>query len=387
MVTKKKIVAIIVAAGAGTRMNSGIPKQCMIVDGKPMLLKTAEVFQTSGCIDEIIIVTSSVLLEEMREMLQKEGIRAALTCGGKQRQDSVYAGLKILPQDTDYVIIHDAARPYVTHELIREVIQAAFEESAAVCAVPVKDTIRMKNFKQADSVTLDRTALYAVQTPQAFEKELILSAYEKAYEDGFYGTDDAVLVEKIGKPVAIIPGAYENIKITTKEDLQVGFEQFSVRVGTGFDVHMFCENRKLILGGVEIPFERGLAGHSDADVLVHAVMDALLGAAGCGDIGMHFPDKEKQYKDISSLILLSNVSDLITQKGFAVGNIDATVIAQKPKIAFYRKEMIAAVANALKISEDRVTIKGTTTEGLGFTGREEGIAAQAVCTIYAERKI
>jgi len=377
MYNNKKMAVIIAAAGTGSRMNADLPKQYLKIGRKPMLIKTAGVFNENDYIDYIIVVTNSDYQKECQKLLQDNNINAAVVTGGEKRQDSVYEGLKKLPQDTDYVLIHDAARPFVTQKLIQETILAVKEKQAVVCAVPVKDTIRMKTGKEK-SVTTDRNLMYAVQTPQAFEKELIIQAYEQAYKEGFYGTDDSALAERAGHTVHIIDGSYDNIKITTRGDMPVNRE---MRVGTGFDVHAFEPGRKLILGGVEIPFEKGLSGHSDADVLIHAIMDALLGASGCGDIGRHFPDSEPKYKGISSLVLLGKVAEIAASKGYEIGNIDATVIAEKPKLAPYVEEMIKATANALGISEDQVNIKATTTEKLGFTGRGEGIAAQAVCAL------
>jgi 2-C-methyl-D-erythritol 4-phosphate cytidylyltransferase/2-C-methyl-D-erythritol 2,4-cyclodiphosphate synthase len=206
---------------------------------------------------------------------------------------------------------------------------------------------------------------------------MLIDAYEKAYDSGFVGTDDASIVEFAGGEIAMVDGEYQNIKITTKEDLPM-----ENRVGTGFDVHRFAEDRDLVLGGVYIPFERGLEGHSDADVLTHAVMDALLGAAGLGDIGLHFPDTDPQYKGISSMRLLEKVGALLEDEYFMIGNIDVTLIAERPKIRPFTGQIRENIAAALHIEPVRVNVKGTTTEKLGFTGREEGIAAEAVCSIY-----
>ena len=380
--SNKKIAVIIAAAGTGSRMNADVPKQYLKIDGKPMLVKTAGAFSENDGVDQIVVVTNQEYHKECERLLLANNINATVVVGGEKRQDSVYEGLKKLPEDTDYVLIHDAARPFVTQELIQKTIEAVIEKQAVVCAVPVKDTIRMKTDEEK-SVTTDRSLMFAVQTPQAFQKELIVEAYEQAFREGFYGTDDAVLAERSGHAVHIIDGSYDNIKITTRGDMPVNQE---TRVGTGFDVHAFCPGRKLILGGVEIPFDRGLAGHSDADVLIHAIMDALLGAAGCGDIGRHFPDSDEKYKGISSLLLLEEVAGILASKGYEVGNIDATIITEKPKVAPYVEEMIKKTASALGVSEDQLNIKGTTREKLGFTGREEGIAAQAACTIYSNRK-
>ena len=377
MYKNKKIAVIIAAAGIGRRMNADIPKQYLEIDGKPMLIKTALEFSKNENIDYIIVVTNPNYIAECEKLLQENSVDATLVNGGKERQDSVYEGIKRLPEDAEFVFVHDAARPFVTQNLINETAHAVYEKQAVVCAVPVKDTIRMKTGENS-SVTTDRNLMFAVQTPQAFEKKLLMKAYEQAFSEKFYGTDDAVLVERAGYQVHIIEGSNDNIKITAKEDMPVSEE---TRIGTGFDVHAFSENQKLILGGVEIPFEKGLLGHSDADVLVHAVIDALLGASGLGDIGKHFPDNDQKYKGVSSLLLLKEVASFVRAEGYSVGNIDATVIAEKPKIATYTDEMSKKIAEALNIHKGKVNIKGTTTEKLGFIGRGEGIAAQAVCTL------
>ena len=273
------------------------------------------------------------------------------------------------------MLVHDAARPFVTEDVVQEVIRGAFDRGAAVPCVAVKDSLRENEGERSRCV--DRSRFFAVQTPQGFRKELLDEAYEKACKDGFSGTDDASLVERLGYNVEIVDGDYDNIKITTKEDLPM-----ENRIGTGFDVHRLVEGRKLILGGVEIPYEKGLDGHSDADVLIHALMDALLGAAAMGDIGRHFPDTDDAYKGISSMKLLDRVNNILAENMYSIGNADITVIAQKPKLSPYIEKMRENVADVLGIGKDLINIKATTTEKLGFTGRGEGIAAEAVCSIY-----
>ena len=280
-----------------------------------------------------------------------------------------------LDPGTAYVLVHDAARPFVTEDVVQEVIRGAFDRGAAVPCVAVKDSLRENEGERSRCV--DRSRFFAVQTPQGFRKELLDEAYEKACKDGFSGTDDASLVERLGYNVEIVDGDYDNIKITTKEDLPM-----ENRIGTGFDVHRLVEGRKLILGGVEIPYEKGLDGHSDADVLIHALMDALLGAAAMGDIGRHFPDTDDAYKGISSMKLLDRVNNILAENMYSIGNADITVIAQKPKLSPYIEKMRENVADVLGIGKDLINIKATTTEKLGFTGRGEGIAAEAVCSIY-----
>ena len=366
MYRDKTVTVIIAAAGSGSRMGGRLPKQYMKTGGEVILRKTAEIFASCPVIDNIIVVADMAYMDLCEDVLK--GIEHRTVSGGELRQDSVYEGLKCT--DTDIVLIHDGARPFVTQQIITEVTAAAAEYRAAVCAVRPKDTIRTKQG------TLNRNELYAVQTPQGFDTAAIKAAYEAAYAEGFYGTDDAGIAERAGLEIRIVSGSYDNIKITTREDLPM-----ETRVGTGYDVHRLEEGRKLILGGVCIPFERGLLGHSDADVLVHAIMDALLGAAALGDIGKLFPDTDDRYKGISSIELLKAVGEAVSEAGCTIGNIDATLVAEKPKIAPYIEAMRENIAGALDIDTDRVSVKATTTEKLGFAGRQEGMEAQAVCIL------
>ena len=366
MYRDKTVTVIIAAAGSGSRMGGRLPKQYMKTGGEVILRKTAEIFASCPVIDNIIVVADMAYMDLCEDVLK--GIEHRTVAGGELRQDSVYEGLKCT--DTDIVLIHDGARPFVTQQIITEVTAAAAEYRAAVCAVRPKDTIR------TGQGTLNRDELYAVQTPQGFDTAALKAAYEAAYAQGFYGTDDAGIAEGAGLEIRIVPGSYDNIKITTREDLPM-----ETRVGTGYDVHRLEEGRKLILGGVCIPFERGLLGHSDADVLVHAIMDALLGAAALGDIGKLFPDTDDRYKGISSIELLKAVGAAVADAGYSVGNIDATLVAEKPKIAPYIETMRENIAGALEIDPDRISVKATTTEKLGFAGRQEGMEAQAVCIL------
>jgi 2-C-methyl-D-erythritol 2,4-cyclodiphosphate synthase/2-C-methyl-D-erythritol 4-phosphate cytidylyltransferase len=305
---------------------------------------------------------------------------SAVIAGGDERYDSIKEAVKILSPDTSYVLIHDGARPFVKSETVNAVLEACAVYGAAVPAVPLKDTVKCID---GDVVTCtpDRSILRAVQTPQGFKRSIIEQAYASLGPDTVV-TDDASLVEALNIPVHVVNGDDMNIKITTPSDIRVsGYFSSVPRTGFGYDVHAFAEGRKLILGGVDIPHSRGLLGHSDADVLVHAVMDALLGAAALGDIGIHFPDSDPAFSGISSLVLLSHVSALLEENRWKIVNIDATVIAQRPKIAPFVPQMKKNIAEVLKISEYQINIKGTTTERLGFTGREEGIAAQAAAAI------
>nr|WP_305146556.1 2-C-methyl-D-erythritol 2,4-cyclodiphosphate synthase [Anaerovorax odorimutans] len=380
MYNNKKTAAVIAAAGLGKRMGSGIPKQYLKIGGEPILLKAVRAFCSNPYIDYIFIVTNKDYIPQCLQMKEDFGLDKVVSVveGGKERQDSVYKALQEVNRcrpGVEYVLVHDGARPFVSQETINYVVQAAGGVGAAIACVPVKNSIRQG--EGTKSCNIEREHLYSVQTPQGFKKSILMEAYEQAFADGYYGTDDASLVERIGQPVELVMGQYGNIKITTKEDMPM-----ESRVGTGFDVHQLTEGRPLILGGVEIPFEKGLLGHSDADVLVHALMDALLGAAALGDIGGHFPDTDPAYKGVSSMKLLEKVKKLIDEEFYGISNVDITVMAQRPKIKSYINDMRKNIARTLEIEESRVNIKGTTTEKLGFVGREEGIAAQAVCLLY-----
>ncbi|MBR6529084.1 MAG: 2-C-methyl-D-erythritol 2,4-cyclodiphosphate synthase [Firmicutes bacterium] len=372
MYKDKKVTAIVTAAGKGSRMGASLPKQFLKIGSKTILEKAILPFEKADFIDQIIVVSGAEFVEVCKGLCAGITKLKAVVEGGKERQDSVNNALKLV--EDGYVLIHDGARPYITEKVILNVLEDVSKVGAAVAAVPVKDTIRQQT--DEGGKTLKRSELYSVQTPQGFEVSLIKEAFRKAFEDGFYGTDDAGLVDRMGKEVAVSEGDYRNIKITTKEDMPV-----EVRVGTGFDVHRLVEGRKCIVCGVDIPFDRGLLGHSDADVALHALMDAMLGAAALGDIGKHFPDTDPKYKGISSIKLLEYVNQFIAEEGYTLGNCDVTIMAQKPKMLPYIGQMRENIAEALNIPIGAVNVKATTTEKLGFVGREEGIAAEAVCIL------
>ncbi len=414
----KRIAVIIAAAGSGTRMGGGISKQYLRIGKEMVLEKALKAFAEHPFVDDIYLVVKKGDMDfcrkEFSDKRQIPKFRAILS-GGSHRQASVYNGLKLIESFTqnggereqslvppDFILVHDGARPFVSDDEISRLIDSVARFGAATLGVPVKDSIaKVENLWVKES--LDRSLLYSVQTPQGFLFSKILEAHKKAAADGFVGTDDAGLVRRMEMDVALVPGEYENIKITTASDLRQAGEDAGapvlpdgpdpvsppvksretqvMRVGTGFDVHAFAPGRELILGGVHIPWGLGLQGHSDADVLTHAIMDALLGACGLGDIGAHFPDDQPRYKDISSLALLAEVRTAMAASGFETGNIDAVVIAEKPKIAPYIKTMKDILANILGIKTENINIKGTTTEGLGFCGRREGIAAMASVTV------
>jgi len=380
----RKASAIIPAAGRGKRFGKPTNKVFCDVAGKPILAHTLSVFESCEAIDEVVLVVSEAEVDNASDLVKRFGFSKvrAIVPGGDQRQDSVSRGLDKVRQDI--VAIHDAARPMVTCEIIERSIDEAIRTGACITAVPVIDTIKSASDEREITGTVDRSNLFAVQTPQTFQTELIRSAYKQAYIDGIYATDDAALVERLGYKVTIVQGSYDNIKITTQSDLDLASRKLGggeVRTGFGFDVHAFADGRKLFLGGVEIEHEKGLAGHSDADVVLHAIADACLGATALGDIGRHFPDSDPQYKGISSLKLLSRVGEIVSKEGWHVVNVDAVVVCERPKIASHVPEMVRRIAESLDLDLSRVSVKGTTTEGLGFTGRGEGIGCYAVVNV------
>lgn len=377
MLKEKKIYVIIGAAGFGKRMAASLPKQFLKLGSSTILEQTVNKFKTVSLVDEIIIVTAKAYIDLCCQFFHEDVAagKVHIAEGGKERQDSIKNALAVLmdlgAKSDDIVLIHDGVRPYASKELIEAVIWATEKDDAAVAAVSPKDTIRHET-----EGTLDRSKLYNVQTPQGFKISLIKQAFSRAEKDGYYGTDDASLVDRLEHKVTIVPGEEANIKITTREDLQM-----EMRIGTGYDVHQLVENRKLVLGGVEVPYEKGLLGHSDADVLIHALMDAILGAAALGDIGKLFPDSDDKYKGISSIRLLKETAKVIKDAGYFLGNADMTIICQRPKLAAFIPQMRMSIAETLGVSLDKISIKATTTEKLGFVGRGEGIGAEAVCLL------
>ncbi len=384
----ESITAIIPAAGRGQRMGADRPKQYLPLGGRPVLWHVLARLEDSPLVADIVLVVRREDLDYCRQLSKSGGFAkvAALVPGGAERSASVYRGL----QETraDMVLVHDAVRPFISEGLLERVVAATREHGAALPALPVVETIK----EVADDRvvgTLHRERLWQAQTPQGFDRQLLLRAYHAAGIDAM-ATDDAALVERLGHAVCVVPGEADNRKLTTPEDL--AWAEWRVRageeipamglcIGQGYDVHRLVEGRPLILGGVVVPFDRGLAGHSDADVLTHAIIDALLGALAAGDIGQLFPDSDAQYKDISSLVLLEQVGVLIAERGARVLHIDAVVAVQQPKLAPHLAAMRQTLAATLGLAMGQVSLKATTTEHLGFVGREEGVEAQAVALL------
>ena len=384
---EKKVSAVLVAAGSSTRM--GFDKLSFDLGGETVLHRSIRAFAQCPLVDEIILVAGS-----NRAFAQQQAADCAkpvcVVAGGATRAESAKNG--VLAASGALVAVHDAARPFVSQQVITAALEAASRCGAAAPAVPVKDTIKAAVRGSGKTVpencfvhaTPDRSTLYAVQTPQCFDRAAYLAALEELdAEKARLVTDDCSLFELTGRPVQLTEGDYANLKITTREDLPrpEQKEEHKMRIGHGYDVHRLVEGRKLILGGVEVPFEKGLLGHSDADVLAHAVMDAVLGAAALGDIGQHFPDNDPVYSGADSLKLARRVAEILKEHGFRIENIDATLLCQRPKLAPHIPAMRRNLADAFGLPVDAVSVKATTEEHLGFTGEGLGIAAHAVALI------
>jgi 2-C-methyl-D-erythritol 4-phosphate cytidylyltransferase / 2-C-methyl-D-erythritol 2,4-cyclodiphosphate synthase len=376
--------AIIPAAGHGTRMNLDHPKQYHLLAGQPILIHTVRAFSLNSHIGLIVVVVPAAWMARTRELLDKYHLTHNVTvaAGGKRRQDSVLAGLAVLNENVDIVLVHDGARPLVSDDLISRCYEGAIRYGAVIAAIRVKDTLKRCSPALTVSGTVDRENLWQAQTPQAASLHLLKQAYARVGDHDV--TDEASLLELSGIPVAVVEGAETNIKITRPEDLVLAEKimhedtQKQSRIGHGFDAHRLVPDRKLILGGISLPHNRGLAGHSDADVLTHALCDAILGALGEGDIGRHFPDSDTRFHDIYSISLLEHVAGLMEKKGFGIANADITLICQEPKIAPYVDQMRDILARTCRTGPERINVKATTTEKMGYTGRMEGISCHAV---------
>ncbi len=377
------VFALVVAAGSGERMGLGRNKALLALGGRSVLSRSVQAFD--GLVDAVIVVAAERDLERVREAAPG----ALVVVGGATRQQSVLRGLEQVGSRADIVLVHDAARPFVSREVILRCVESVRRNGSGVACLPVKDTTKRVNHDNTVLDTLPRDTLRAMQTPQAFKAGALRRAIEALEAQGLTATDDAGAMEAAGEAVYLVDGDERNIKLTTREDLRMaefllgGDAGAPSRVGYGFDAHRLAEGRALVLCGVTIPFEKGLLGHSDADVALHALMDALLGAAALGDIGAHFPSDDPQYKGISSLELLLRVAALLKERCYAVRNVDITIVAERPKIKPYVPDMIAKVSEALGIPSDAVSVKATTTEGMGFEGEGKGMSAHAVATVTA----
>lgn len=411
-----KLGVVIVAAGKSARMG-GVDKVFTDLHGRPLLKWSLDVFEAMPEVAVIALVLSAPSLEKGRALVAGTGLRkvAVTLSGGARRQDSVRAGIDALAASGatfSLIAIHDAARPFVDDLMVRRGLAALRATGAAVAAVPVKDTIKSAGPDHIVTGTPDRKTLWAVQTPQLFEARLIQDAHRRVSHDV---TDDASMVEIIGASVEVFDGHSENIKVTTPDDLLLAgliaarragepgtlgpgsvmaatpmspssgratpVSGGAVRFGTGFDGHKLASPGPLRLGGVDVPFEMRLAGHSDGDVLLHAVASALLGAAGLGDLGRHFPSSDQTIRGIDSRILLGRVVGMVRASGWLPEYVDATIIAQRPRLADYLDRMASAIAESTGLGTDSINVKVTSTDGVGAIGEGQGIAAQAVATI------
>ncbi|MFZ5774190.1 MAG: 2-C-methyl-D-erythritol 4-phosphate cytidylyltransferase [Thermodesulfobacteriota bacterium] len=387
---------IIAAGGAGHRMGAAIPKQFLPLAGTPVLIHTIRAFLRVAAIREVVVVAPTAQLERTGSLLAEHGLaaRCRVVAGGTLRQDSVRLGLAAVAADSVLVAVHDAARPLIKPEDITQCLAAAERHGAAIVAVPVTDTLKQVGEQGVIGQTVDRQRLWRAQTPQACRADLLRRAFAQAEQAGFVGTDEASLLEFCKIPVTVVAGSETNLKITSPDDLRIAeallgqtqgeqppMTATNLRIGHGFDAHCLVEGRPLVLGGVTIPHELGLLGHSDADVLTHALCDAILGAMGQGDIGRHFPDSDPRYKGISSILLLERVMELAGENGYRLVNADVTVVAQRPKLASHYPAMLANLCRACNVSPSAINLKATTTEKMGYTGREEGISVHAVAML------
>ena len=379
--------AVVVAAGRGVRMGAAVNKVLLPLCGEPVIRHAVRAFCEADEIDGVVVVASADETEQMSAALCGLEKVCAIAPGGSTRQESVKNGLDALPKEARIALVHDGARPLISRELIARCIRQTEDCGSAVVCTPVTDTVKVE--KDGCVVrTLDRSQLRAVQTPQCFFAGALKAAYEAAARDGVSVTDDASVMEHAGHSVHLLESSEVNFKLTTPEDLRraediIGERKFMQRLprtGFGYDVHKLVSGRRLILCGKEIPWEKGLDGHSDADVAVHALMDALLGAACLGDIGRLYPDNDPAFEGADSMKLLADVLRRVRDAGYAVVHADVTIVAQKPKLMPYMDEMRRNLENAMAGAQ--VNVKATTTERLGFEGRGEGISAQAVATIW-----
>lgn len=378
-------IALIVAAGSGERFGSERPKQYLDLAGEPVLRRTIRAFLDHPAIDGVQVVIQAAHRDLYDAAVAGLGLPEPVP-GGATRQDSVRNGLEHLAASEPSpfaVLIHDAARPLVPAETIARVRAALDTAPAALAAVPVTDTLK-RGEDGFSTGTVDRAGLWRAQTPQGFRFADILAAHRALA--GAALTDDAALAEQAGLPVALVVDSPDNFKITNPDDLSRAARLMSpalpdLRTGLGFDVHRFAPGDHIMLCGVRVPHDQRLEGHSDADVALHALTDALLGALGAGDIGSHFPPSDPQWRGADSAVFLRHAAGLIQARGGIVAHVDVTVIGERPKVGPHRAAMVARLAELLDIAPDRVSVKATTTEKLGFTGRGEGIAAQAIATV------
>lgn len=389
------VSAILAAGGRGTRLGSSTPKQMLSLGERTILQRSFDIVDSHDRIDEIVIALPPDLASSPPAYLVSARKPVRIVDGGHRRQDSVAKAFAQVSSSAGIIVIHDAARPFASADLFTRVIEAAAKGGAAIAALQASDTVKEATAAPGVRIvarTIDRESVYLAQTPQAFTRDVLEHAIARGRESIGRATDEASLAEQAGHSVCLVDGEATNIKITTPHDLDVSKALLGIRdlglgistptrIGTGYDLHRLEAGRPLIIGGVQIPHETGLAGHSDADVLCHAVTDAILGAAAAGDIGQHFPDTDPKWKGANSIALLRGAVAIIQAAGYAVANIDAVVIAERPKIAPHIPAMRANLAQAIGIDVSAVSVKGKTNETVDALGRNEAIAVHAVALL------
>jgi 2-C-methyl-D-erythritol 4-phosphate cytidylyltransferase/2-C-methyl-D-erythritol 2,4-cyclodiphosphate synthase len=379
------VTAIIAAGGRGTRFGGVQPKQLSLLGGRPILQHSVEAFLNSSAISDVIVALPGELAADPPAYLRNVDKPLHVVAGGTRRQDSVSRAFERVSADAEIVVIHDAARPLISDAVIRRTIDAAEVSGAAIAAIGARDTVKRAGVDGIITATLRREEIFLAQTPQAFRVTVLRDAL--AFADD--ATDEAALAERAGHQVRVVDGDARNLKVTTPEDLAIaerlltgaGAPVAPLRIGNGYDLHRLVPGRPLILGGVTIPFEKGLQGHSDADAVCHAVTDAILGASASGDIGRHFPDTDPAWRDADSIDLLRRAAIVVRNAGYAIVNVDVTVIAQRPKLSPHVEAMQQRLAHALGIVPGQISVKGKTNEGVDSMGAGESIAAHAVALL------
>ncbi len=379
------VSAIIAGGGRGLRFGGDVPKQLRSLGGRSLLQRSVEAFLRSPTVHEVVVAVPAEVLAALPGYLESTGGRLRVIAGGQRRQDSVSNAFRAIDPRAELVVIHDAARPLVSQALIARTVEKAASHGAAIAALPATDTVKRGDADWRVVETLVRSEVFLAQTPQAFTVSVLREALSLASPSD-EATDEAVLAERAGHRVWLVQGEPTNMKITTSDDLAMAERLIEVRparmrVGTGYDLHRLVDGRPLILGGVAIPFARGLVGHSDADAVCHAVTDAVLGAAGLGDIGRLFPDSDEAWRGADSMVLLARAVAIVRRAGWRVVNVDVVVIAERPKVAPYAERMRTGVARALEIAPACVSIKGKTNEGVDATGTGDAIAVHAVALL------
>lgn len=385
------VSAIIAAGGRGQRFGGPVPKQMLPIGGRSALERSVALFLAHPGISEVVVALPAEFVSAPPAYLLATTKPVRIVIGGARRQDSVENAFNAIDDASELIVIHDAARPFASPELIAQTIAAAAEYGAALAALPARDTVKRAHAARPDLVgeTIPRELVHLAQTPQAFTRRVLRDALALG-QSGPDATDEAALAERAGHPVRLVEGEQANIKLTTPEDLLVvdaiarrahASSAPMCRIGTGYDLHRLVEGRPLVVGGIVVPFERGPLGHSDGDVVCHAVTDAVLGAAALGDIGRHFPDNDPRWKGADSIALLRQAVEMVRASGYCVGNVDVTVVLERPKIKGYIDAMRARVADALDVDVNAVSIKGKTNEGVDATGAGDAIAAHAVALL------